>query len=281
MSILPVTLWGLDPLLHVPIQLMIFQVKALVPVPDYEGMYSHLTHPVRMIEIMGVIQSVNRATKYISYTVDDGTGAIRCIMWIPDRFQMVQETGSIAWLQTFSLGEVVKVTGQPTAFRDVIQIDFQPGCIGTVQKMDLLQKSFEDPNAETLFRLRVLNQERDVYTKPLELPEFILQEVKNKNKEPVASTTLLDRLRAWVLGRKEFDILEMLNDPVNKEIAEEVADIKGQAMRPTMNCVKLLLAEGLLEYSNEATMEFRVVESRQEGVRAPYGGSELIILDDD
>jgi hypothetical protein len=37
MSILPVTLWGLDPLLHVPLQLMIFQVKALVPVPDYEG----------------------------------------------------------------------------------------------------------------------------------------------------------------------------------------------------------------------------------------------------
>jgi hypothetical protein len=37
MSILPVTLWGLDPLFHVPIQLMIFQVKALVPVPDYDG----------------------------------------------------------------------------------------------------------------------------------------------------------------------------------------------------------------------------------------------------
>ncbi|KAK3842163.1 MAG: hypothetical protein J3R72DRAFT_523908 [Linnemannia gamsii] len=270
MSILPVTLWGLDPLLHVPIQLMIFQVKALVPVPDYEGMYSHHTHPVRMVEIMGVIQSVNRATKYINYTVDDGTGAIRCIMWIPDRFQTVQETScSITWLQTFSLGEVVKVIGQPSVFRDVMQIDFQPGCI----------ESCEDPNAETLFRLRVLNQERDVYTKPLELPEFILQEVKNK--EQVTTTTLLDRLRVWVLERKEFGILEMLNDPVNREIAEQVADIKGQVMRPTMKCIKLLLAEGSLEYFNESTMEFRVVESRQEFVRAPYGGGELIILDDD
>lgn len=62
--------------------------------------------------------------------MDDGTGAIQCIMWIPDNFQAIQDTSSIAWLKTFSLGEVVKVTGQPAVFRDVMQIDFQPGCIG-------------------------------------------------------------------------------------------------------------------------------------------------------
>lgn len=33
----PERLWGLDPLLHVPMQLMIFQVKALARVPDYDG----------------------------------------------------------------------------------------------------------------------------------------------------------------------------------------------------------------------------------------------------
>ncbi|KAF9908246.1 hypothetical protein EC991_010086 [Linnemannia zychae] len=210
MSILPVTLWGLDPLLHVPIQLMIFQVKALVPVPDYEGFYSHHTHPVRMIEIMGVIQSVNRATKYITYTE-------RC----------------------------------------------------------------EDPNAETLFRLRVLNKERDVYTKPLELPDFILQEVRNKeNKDPVTMTTLLDRIRSWVLRRKEFSFLDIQQDPVNKEIAEKVSGTKGPALGHMMNCVKALLAEGLLECT-ESTMEYRVKESRQEVEHAPYDCGELIILDDD
>ena len=97
MSTLPMTTWGLDPLLHVPFQLMIFQVHALVPVPACEGKndalryakhepekstqlktnmfayyivgsYSHHGHPVSMVEIIGVIQSVNRAIKYISYT---------------------------------------------------------------------------------------------------------------------------------------------------------------------------------------------------------------------
>jgi ribosomal protein L21E len=141
-------------------------------------------------------------------------------MWIPDRFQAVQDTGSIAWLQIFSLGEVVKLTGQPSVFRDSMQIDFQPGCIGSVQEMDMSQyicrlrlskddyiqiltspvvisssgpnylERCRDPNAETLFRLRVLNQEREVYTKPLELPDFILQEVK---------VALCSTLSSWII----------------------------------------------------------------------------------
>lgn len=135
-----------------------------------------------MVEIMGVIQSVNRAVKYISYTckkltpinatklsteytnrskvssetphyssqitsttrslflflfssfsiVDDGTGAIQCVMWIPDNYLMVQDTSSIQGLKVFSLGDVVRVKGYLEAFRDSIQIDAQPGCIGMV-----------------------------------------------------------------------------------------------------------------------------------------------------
>ncbi|OAQ23914.1 hypothetical protein K457DRAFT_875612 [Linnemannia elongata AG-77] len=166
MSTLPMTTWGLDPLLHVPFQLMIFQVHALVPVPACEGVYSHHGHPVGMVEIMGVIQSVNRALKYISYTVDDGTGAIQCVMWIPDNHLMVQDTNSIQGLKMFSLGDVVKVKGYLEAFRDSMQIDVQPGCI----------VGYEDPNAETLFRLQVLNLERNVYSKPVELPYFVRQQ---------------------------------------------------------------------------------------------------------
>ncbi|KAF9096531.1 hypothetical protein BGX23_011053 [Mortierella sp. AD031] len=249
MSILPVTLWGLDPLLHVPIQLMIFQVKALVPVPGYEGIYSHHSHPVRMVEIMGVIQSVNRATKYINYT-----------------------------------REVIKVAGQPNVFRGVMQIDFQPGSI----------VECEDPNAETLFRLRVLNQERDVYTKPLELPDFILQEVEKQEEQkkskrsagPVTKTNLLDKIRAWALERKEFCYLDLEDDEENKQLALDVIETEGLRCQPgtvMMECVTQLLSEGALECVSQATMEFRVVasvKSREEIELGPYGG-EVIVLDDD
>lgn len=43
---------------------------------------------------------------------------------------MVQNTNSIQELKVFSLGEVVRVKGYLEAFRDSIQIDVQPGCIG-------------------------------------------------------------------------------------------------------------------------------------------------------
>ncbi|KAF9142828.1 Vacuolar protein-sorting-associated protein 27 [Mortierella sp. GBA39] len=261
---------------------MIFQVHALVPVPACEGVYSHHGHPVSMVEIMGVIQSVNRAIKYMSYIVDDGTGAIQCVMWIPDNYLMVQDTNSIQGLKAFSLGDVVRVKGYLEAFRDSIQIDVQPGCI----------VGCEDPNAETLFRLQVLNLERDVYSKPMELPNFVQEQfgvvtplgkkeiikgdgtkreaatkgnstkggaTKGKatveeatkeeatkeevtkaevtkaevtkaevTKEEVAKVeiterTLLDRLRAWVIGRKEFCILELMDDEMNKQMGAEVA----------------------------------------------------------
>jgi hypothetical protein len=39
-------------------------------------------------------------------------------------------------------------------------------------------------------------------------------------------TTLLDRIRTWVLKRKEFCILDLLDDEENKTIAEEVTDVQ-------------------------------------------------------
>lgn len=62
--------------------------------------------------------------------MDDGTGAIQCVMWIPDNHLTVQDTNSIQGLKMFSLGDVVKVKGYLEAFRDSMQIDVQPGCIG-------------------------------------------------------------------------------------------------------------------------------------------------------
>lgn len=42
-------------------------------------------------------------------------------------------------------------------------------------------------------------------------------------KVTITERTLLDRLRAWVIGRKEFCILELMDDETNKQMGEEVA----------------------------------------------------------
>lgn len=96
----PQVLWGLDSFLHTPIQLMLFQVKALAPVLDVDGntssivtpslkrnimlqssrncfvfynptaigVYTHRGHPVRIVEVLGVVRRVHRAPKMFVYT---------------------------------------------------------------------------------------------------------------------------------------------------------------------------------------------------------------------
>jgi len=95
----PPILWGMDPIFHVPMQLMIFQINAMTSVPEHEGtllllfsflfcsrnsrarltpfflylrqyvgIYFHHSRPVAMVETMGVVQKVFRRGTHYSYT---------------------------------------------------------------------------------------------------------------------------------------------------------------------------------------------------------------------
>ncbi|KAG0267087.1 hypothetical protein BG011_009159 [Mortierella polycephala] len=268
----PVVLWGMDPLVHVPMQLMIFQVKSLSRVPDQD--------------------------------VDDGTGAIQCIMWVPDQYQSVQHTGAVPWLQPHDLGQLVRIVGQPNEYKGLMQVTFQPG-----------QASLcHDPNDETVFRLRVLNQESLVYSKGIELPENVHLQAANSvansragniarddprddprvGQKKVTQDILLDRIRVWVTGRQEFSLLDLQGDEQIEHMASEV--ILGTCLNIHLNqvtahvdkllteCVLQLLSEKMVEYKDEMTMEFRVLKARC-AVRSPTvtngRAPEIIIVLDD
>ncbi|KAF9195000.1 CST complex subunit STN1 [Haplosporangium sp. Z 767] len=296
----PAVLWGMDPLVHVPMQLMIFQVKSLSRVPDQDGIFCHHSHPVRMVEVMGVVSIVQRATKYISYTLDDGTGAIQCIMWIPDHYQSVQHTSAAPWLQPHDLGQLVRIVGQPTEYKGLMQITFQPG-----------QASLcHDPNDETVFRLRVLNQESLVYSKNIILPENVYLQAANNmanaragnithedprtRQEKVTRDILLDRIRVWVAGRQEFSLLDLQGDEQIEHMASEVVlgtcsnihpnQVTAHVDKLLTECVLQLLSEKMVEYKDEVTMEFRVLKARC-AVRNPMvtngSAQEIIIVLDD
>ncbi|KAG0354112.1 CST complex subunit STN1 [Gamsiella multidivaricata] len=273
----------MDPLLHVPLQLMIFQVKTLTSVPEHDGIYCHHSHPVRNVEIMGVVQMVHRASKRILYNLDDGTGAIQCIMWIPDQYLAMQITSGIPGHQEHKLGEVIRLIGQPTEFKGCIQITFQPGDTATC----------EDPNEETVFRLRVLNQERFVYSKPVVLPD-----IEKKSRPPVSTITLLDRIRAWVSSRDEFDYLELEDDKVNNELAREIVRGAAPGIHPALEtaqaakliskCVQQLMSERIVEFKSMSQMILRVVKAPSLSTTIPMlldsardeWTPNLIVLDD-
>ncbi|KAF9196949.1 hypothetical protein BGZ50_004536 [Haplosporangium sp. Z 11] len=219
----PAVLWGMDPLVHVPMQLMIFQVKSLSRVPDQD--------------------------------VDDGTGAIQCIMWIPDHYQSVQHTSAAPWLQPHDLGQLVRIVGQPTEYKGLMQITFQPG-----------QASLcHDPNDETVFRLRVLNQESLVYSKNIILPENVYLQAANN----MANARAEHMASEVVLGTCSNIHPNQVTAHVDKLLTE---------------CVLQLLSEKMVEYKDEVTMEFRVLKARC-AVRNPMvtngSAQEIIIVLDD
>ncbi|KAG0207553.1 hypothetical protein BGX28_001216 [Mortierella sp. GBA30] len=179
-------------------------------------------------------------------------------MWIPDEFQSVQNTSAFSWLQPHQLGQVVRIVGQPSEFRGSMQLTFQPGDSSVCT----------DPNDETTFRLSVLNKERSVYSKPVVLPDNVLQEAHRVRKAPA---TMLDRIREWLADREEFRYIDIENDARNREVAREVVQsknpdvgrlqIKMRSQKVVAKCVHQLLSTGEIAFKDKEKMEFRVVKA--------------------
>ncbi|KAF9277691.1 CST complex subunit STN1 [Mortierella alpina] len=241
-------------------QLMLFQVKALVPVPDMDGVYTHRGHPVRMVEVMGVVRRVHRAPKMFVYTLDDGTDTLNCIIWIPDRLQSLRDTSAEPWLEPYELGQVLNIVGRPGEFRGQSQLTFQHNN-STV---------CTDPNAETLFRLRVLTKERYVYPQTVNVSGIDVEEATRIHKDQPPTTLMIDKLRLWLQHRTLFFFTDIEEDEGNRNMAASIVNnlepdltqlqVKMKAHRLIVMVVHRLLSTGEIDYYDRPKMRFRVAE---------------------
>ncbi|KAF9203073.1 CST complex subunit STN1 [Haplosporangium sp. Z 27] len=241
---------------------------------------------------MGVVQLVHRGPKFILYNLDDGTGAIQCIVWIPDKYQNLHSTSTIPNFQEHQLGQLVRIIGQPGDFNGVMQVTFQPGD--------------SDPNDETIFRLRVLNLEQSVYSKPVVLPDNVLSEIdiqgheiKKDSQTSASESTLLEAIRAWVLRREEFFYIDLEDDDENSKLARDIIQTATPGLHPGRErmqvselmgrCLQHLLSEGVVEFKSMDRMILRVIKTPALTVRKSpevieldldEGMHEVIFLDD-
>lgn len=145
----PVREWGLDPMCFAHVRLLGFELLALRPVPHMQGSFSRKGRPVRKVEIMGIVVTVDRKERYLRFTLDDGTGCVPCILWTNHasftatsavkglELQSRQELANGTALKV-KLGEILRVQGRLSTFADQIQV--------TVSSLQAEQ----DPNAEML-----------------------------------------------------------------------------------------------------------------------------------
>ncbi|KAF9163321.1 CST complex subunit STN1 [Actinomortierella ambigua] len=267
---LPVIALGLDPLFQECFKLFVFQVKSLSLVKRDEGaFYVHHGHPVWTVEVMGMVQSVTRSHTNILYIVDDGTGAVPCIQWIPHQHQMAMDLSTVG-ITMHRRGDVLRIRGTVGEFRGSRQIK--------TTQIDVIR----DPDEESLFRLVVLDLEQSAYSKPFVVPEQLMDRLKDKEEHQgnpatgqsalvqVASTqpTIEDlkaRLRTWMqiwsgsTKQHTFSYFDLASVQEHKQMALAVArsregdawptnrrDQNNRVMHVLLDCIDEFLADRAL-----------------------------------
>ncbi|KAJ3288843.1 CST complex subunit STN1 [Borealophlyctis nickersoniae] len=158
---LPTSFLGLDPLFWVHCKLLARDILDLTPVPELSDVYYLYTHPVRKVELTGLIVRKDESSNFVSYTVDDGTGAVPCIYWFPEDQRFVSSRA------TCKLGELVRVMGRITDFRGSRQI--------TINNIT----TEADPNVELLRWIEALELRENVYRQPFTISNSYRQQVLN------------------------------------------------------------------------------------------------------
>ncbi|RUS30249.1 hypothetical protein BC938DRAFT_479659 [Jimgerdemannia flammicorona] len=136
-------------------------------------------HPIRYVEIMGIIRSIDRTSNLVVYSVDDGSATIPCAHW--------QNVSPL-----LELGTLVRMSGKVGQWRDQWQI--------TVYNIDAI----DDLNTEMLHWLEILSLKRAVYDKPFVLPPA-MQEKATELEQSLSVTDLADDVGK---ARFDFDALD-------------------------------------------------------------------------
>ncbi|KAJ3163606.1 CST complex subunit STN1 [Geranomyces michiganensis] len=143
-------LLGLDPLFWTCCKLAIADILSLRLHPSIPDVYLLRSHPVRKVELTGIVVAKEESSSLINYSVSDGTGTMPCVYWFPseERFVFARKT--------LPLGQLVSVSGRISEFRSNRQVTVD--CI--------IAES--DPNVETVRWLEMAELMDTVYCQPLQ-----------------------------------------------------------------------------------------------------------------
>ncbi|XP_002741122.1 CST complex subunit STN1-like [Saccoglossus kowalevskii] len=198
--------WGLDPVHCSSVKFYIKDVLEMSEYPTCPGAYAYLNHPVIKVDIMGYVVEVDEKTRFISYSIDDGTGAIRCVCWKPkqtssadmrfdETFKVycasndVSFNNSISTLECLNelansvsesksehvlkLGDFVHIRGKVKEYKKVRDISVS------------YSKKIDDPTGsiEMARMLELPTLYENVYDKPFLLPRELAEEIESLKEE--------------------------------------------------------------------------------------------------
>ncbi|NXI83251.1 STN1 protein, partial [Rhipidura dahli] len=177
--------WGIDPVFSAFAKLYIKDITEMRESKQVPGIFFYNGHPIRQVDVVGIVVQKKEREAFYNYGVDDSTGAINCVCWknpmvaetplsghpsTPSSltvFEQMKKLQEILSQKTkLEIGDVVRVRGHIRTYRQ--QREIQASCFYKV----------DDPVCDVQISrmLELPCLYREVYDKPFKGPEEIQSE---------------------------------------------------------------------------------------------------------
>ncbi|KFP56080.1 CST complex subunit STN1 [Cathartes aura] len=234
--------WGMDPVFSAFARLYIKDIKEMRESKQVPGIFFYNGHPVRQVDVVGIVVQMKERDAFYNYGVDDSTGVINCVCWknpmvaetslsgrpsTPNSLTMLQQMKKLQEIVSqktkLEIGDVVKVRGHIRTYRQ--QREIQASCFYKV----------DDPVCDVQISrmLELPCLYREVYDKPFQGPE--------EGQRPLACSK-----KSWAfeqdLGGQNFSI-NVLHEKVKGFLLENKIQTFYQQELETIDTLVSLAAE--------------------------------------
>ncbi|NWH95826.1 STN1 protein, partial [Aegithalos caudatus] len=200
--------WGIDPVFSAFARLYIKDITEMKESKQVPGIFFYNGHPIRQVDVVGIVVQKKERDAFYNYGVDDSTGVINCICW---KNPMVAETslsGHPSTPSSLSVLEQMKKLQEKVSQKiklevgDVVRVR---GCIRTYRQQREIQAScfykVEDPVCDVQISrmLELPCLYREVYDKPFKGPEETQSGLEGQN---LSIHMLHEKVQGFLLENK-------------------------------------------------------------------------------
>ncbi|NWI23204.1 STN1 protein, partial [Sula dactylatra] len=234
--------WGMDPVFSAFARLYIKDIKEMRESKQVPGIFFYNGHPVRMVDVVGIVVQTKERDAFYNHGVDDSTGVINCVCWknpmvaettlsgrpsTPSSLTVFEQMRKLQELVSqktkLEIGDIVRVRGHIRTYRQ--QREIQASCFYKV----------DDPVCDVQISrmLELPCLYREVYDKPFQGPQ--------EGQRPLVSSK-----GSWGLeqdlGGQNFSI-DMLHEKVKGFLLENKIQTFYQQELETIDTLVSLAAE--------------------------------------
>ncbi|XP_071987029.1 CST complex subunit STN1 isoform X2 [Engystomops pustulosus] len=289
MEELPSLLWGLDPVFLAFAKLYIKDILELKESHQVPGIFFYNGHPIRQVDILGIVVSIREKDAFYSYGVDDSTGVINCTCWKssgpncasssegPKRTSDAKDLDGLmqelykqeSRKAKMEIGDVIRVRGYIKVFRNQREV-----VASTFYRVD-------DPTLDVQISrmLDVPHLYRNVYDTPFTIPNH-LADPSHGLSDVLSRSGLISQLSQKIMEFLEekqicdFDqrelesvssLLSSATNPNHKEEAGEGSSVTSREIHNVFKeAIRLLQDKGIVYLKSHKTGVYQVTDQDKE-----------------